>query len=121
MLSGGAIAYQGGATRCAWCPAHAPSAGTAAFSAPGDRPRRRRRPTAGNAIPRATQADQFFVDTPIPAFPISWQHTGSSVFALAALALILPTVLPPTSSPRRVAALALLGTLSALIVDIYLY
>jgi hypothetical protein len=64
---------------------------------------------------------QFFVDAPIPAFPISWQDTGSGVFAFAALALILAAAVPSTSSPRRVAGLALLGSISALLVDIYLY
>ncbi len=78
-------------------------------------------PVAWNAILRATRADQFFVDAPIPAFPISWQDTGSGVFALAALALILAAAVPATSSPRRVAGLALLGAISALLVDIYLY
>ncbi len=34
-------------------------------------------PIAWNAILRATAADQFFHDAPIPVFPISWQDTGS--------------------------------------------
>jgi hypothetical protein len=46
-------------------------------------------PVAWNAILRATAANQFFVDAPIPVFPISWQDTGSGVFALATVALIL--------------------------------
>ena len=46
-------------------------------------------PVAWNAILRATNANQFFTDAPIPFFPISWQDTGSGVFALATLALFL--------------------------------
>jgi hypothetical protein len=33
-------------------------------------------PVAWNAILRATAANQFFVDAPIPVFPVSWQDTG---------------------------------------------
>lgn len=43
-------------------------------------------PVAWNAILWATAANEFFVDAPIPVFPVNWQDTGSSVFALAALA-----------------------------------
>jgi hypothetical protein len=46
-------------------------------------------PVAWNAILRATRADQFFTDAPIPVFPISWQDTGSGVFAVATLASVL--------------------------------
>lgn len=75
-------------------------------------------PVAWNAILRATAANQFFVDAPIPVFPISWQDTGSRVFALATLALILGSGLLRTESGGR---LSVLGALAALIVDIYLY
>jgi hypothetical protein len=78
-------------------------------------------PIAWNSILRATAANQFFVDAPIPVFPVSWQDTGSGVFALAALGLILGLSAPPDTSPRRVAALAVLGAVSALLVDVYLY
>ena len=78
-------------------------------------------PIAWNAILRVTRADEFFVDAPIPAFPISWQDTGSGVFALGALTLTLAATMPSTSTPRRVAGLALFGAISALLVDIYLY
>ena len=54
-------------------------------------------------------------------FPISWQDTGSGVFALAALAALLGLVVPATTSPRRVTTLAVLGAIGALLVDIYLY
>ncbi len=78
-------------------------------------------PIAWNAILRATDGTAFFVDAPIPVFPISWQDTGSGVFALAALGVILGLTVPAASSPRRVTTLALLGALAALLVDIYLY
>ncbi|MGH3763719.1 MAG: hypothetical protein ACRDS0_09995 [Pseudonocardiaceae bacterium] len=78
-------------------------------------------PVAWNTILRATAADQFFVDAPIPVFPISWQDTGSGVFALAALALVLGVGPLRTGSGGRVALLSLLGALAALIVDTYLY
>jgi hypothetical protein len=78
-------------------------------------------PVAWNAILRATAASQFFVDAPIPAFPISWQDTGSGVFALAALALVLGTGPLRTRSGGRLTLLSLLGALAALLIDMYLY
>ncbi|MDQ2789227.1 MAG: hypothetical protein DLM60_03315 [Pseudonocardiales bacterium] len=78
-------------------------------------------PVAWNAILRATVGDEFFVDAPIPVFPVSWQDTGSGVFALTALTLILGFGPLRTDSGGRVALLSLLGALAALIVDIYLY
>ena len=78
-------------------------------------------PVAWNAILRATHADQFFTDAPIPVFPVSWQDTGSGVFALAALTLLLG-IGPLRAEPgRRLAAAAFLGALGALLVEIYLY
>jgi hypothetical protein len=78
-------------------------------------------PVAWNAILRAANGDQFFTDAPIPVFPISWQDTGSGVFALAALALVLGLGGLRAAPGRRVAGLAALGALGALLVDIYLY
>lgn len=78
-------------------------------------------PVAWNAILRATTANQFFVDAPILVFPISWQDTGSGVFALAALAVLLGLGSLRTEPGRRVLLVALLGALAALLVDIYLY
>ncbi len=78
-------------------------------------------PIAWNAILRATMADQFFVDAPIPVFPVSWQDTGSGVFTLAALALTLGLGPLRTGTGGRVARLAALGALAALLVDTYLY
>jgi hypothetical protein len=78
-------------------------------------------PVAWNAILRVTGANQFFVDAPIPVFPISWQDTGSGVFALATLALILGAGPLRTAPAGRLTLLSVLGALAALIVDIYLY
>lgn len=58
---------------------------------------------------------------PIPVFPVSWQDTGSAVFALAALALVLGFGPLRTGSGGRAALLSALGSFAALVVDIYLY
>lgn len=78
-------------------------------------------PVAWNAILHATAANQFFVDAPVPVFPVSWQDTGSGVFTLAALGLILGLGPLRTAPGQRVALLAGLGALAALVVDVYLY
>jgi hypothetical protein len=78
-------------------------------------------PAAWNAILHATHADQFFHDVPISVFPISWQDTGSGVFTVA-LAAVLLGFGPVRADPaRRLASLAVLAGLGALLVDIYLY
>jgi hypothetical protein len=76
-------------------------------------------PIAWNAILRATHGDRFFTDAPISWFPISWQDTGSGVFALAAAALLYGLV--NAGSARRATSFALLAALAALLVDVYLY
>jgi len=78
-------------------------------------------PVAWNAILRATAANQFFVDAPIPVFPVSWQDTGSGVFTLAALAVLLGLGPLRIEPGHRLTLAALLGALGALLVDIYLY
>jgi hypothetical protein len=78
-------------------------------------------PIAWNAILRATDGRQFFTDAPIPIFPISWQDTGSGVFTLAVLTLALGLGPLRQAPGRRLATLAGLGALGALLVDIYLY
>jgi hypothetical protein len=78
-------------------------------------------PFAWNAILRATDGRRFFTDAPIAVFPISWQDTGSGVFAIAVLSVLLGFGPLATQSGRRVVALATLGGLGALVVDIYLY
>jgi hypothetical protein len=74
-----------------------------------------------NAIPHATHADQFFHDAPIPVFPISWQDTGSGVFTVAVATVLLGSGPLRANPARRLAWLAVLTSLGALLVDIYLY
>jgi hypothetical protein len=76
---------------------------------------------AWNAILHATHADQFFHDAPLAVFPISWQDTGSGVFAVATLASVLGLGALRADTGRQVGMLATLGGISALLVDIYLY
>lgn len=76
-------------------------------------------PVAWNAILRATNGSQFFVDAPIAVFPVSWQDTGSGVFTLAAAVLTFGLLRDEPS--RRVAGFALLAAIAALVVDVYLY
>ena len=76
---------------------------------------------AWNAILHATHANQFFHDAPIPVFPVSWQDTGSGVFTIAITAVLLGFGPARADPGRRVAMLATLAGLGALLVDIYLY
>ena len=78
-------------------------------------------PIAWNAILMAAHGDQFFTDAPLLIFPISWQDTGSGVFALAVAAVALGLG-PLRSKPAyRSVSYALLAGLAALLVDVYLY
>jgi hypothetical protein len=78
-------------------------------------------PISWNAILRATDGRRFFTDAPIPVFPISWQDAGSGVFTLAVLTLALGFGPLRAAPGRRLATLASLGALGALLVDIYPY
>lgn len=78
-------------------------------------------PLAWNAILNRLGAAEFFVDAPIPVFPISWQDTGSGVFALAVAAVVLGLGPLAQAPGRRVALTALLAGVAALLIDIYLY
>jgi hypothetical protein len=78
-------------------------------------------PLAWNAILNRLDAAEFFVDAPIPVFPISWQDTGSGVFAVAVAAVVLGFGPLARAPGRRVVLAALLAGLGALLVDIYLY
>jgi len=64
---------------------------------------------------------RFFVDAPGLVFPISWEDTGSGVFATAVSALLLGFGPLRAASGRRVALTAAICGLAALLVDIYLY
>ncbi|AYV32194.1 hypothetical protein EES41_36165 [Streptomyces sp. ADI95-16] len=78
-------------------------------------------PIAWNAILRAAHGDQFFTDAPVAVFPVSWQDTGSGVFALAVTALALGLGPLAAEPARRTSVYALLAGAAALLVDVYLY
>jgi hypothetical protein len=78
-------------------------------------------PFAWNAILHATHGTEFFTDAPLVIFPVSWQDTGSGVFAFA-VALLGYGLGPLSDEPaRRATTYALLAGLAALVVDVYLY
>jgi hypothetical protein len=77
-------------------------------------------PLCWDLILRHTGGD-FFVDAPGVVFPISFEDTGSGVFAAALSALALGFGPLRTATGRRLAATATLCGLAALLVDIYLY
>lgn len=78
-------------------------------------------PMAWNAILRATHGNSFFHDAPIAVFPVSWQDTGSGVFALAAATVLLGLGAMAHDPGRRLLLVALLTATPALLVDVYLY
>ncbi|GLZ27881.1 hypothetical protein Lesp02_00710 [Lentzea sp. NBRC 105346] len=78
-------------------------------------------PAAWNAILNAVHAPGFFTDAPIRWFPVSWQDTGSGVFAIATAAVLLGLGPQGSDSGRRVAVVSFLAGIAALVVDVYLY
>ena len=78
-------------------------------------------PIAWNAILHTVNGSEFFVDAPLVVFPVSWQDTGSGVFATAAAALLLGFGPARSESGQRLSLQALIVGLSALVVDVYLY
>lgn len=78
-------------------------------------------PIAWNAILHHVGGRQFFVDAPIAIFPVSWQDTGSGVFATAAASVTLGFGAMHAASARALARVALTCGVAALLVDIYLY
>lgn len=77
-------------------------------------------PLAWDAILRHT-GGRFFVDAPGLVFPVSWEDTGSGVFATALSALLLGFGPLRAETGRRVALTAAMCGLAALLIDIYLY
>ena len=77
-------------------------------------------PLLWDLILRHTGGD-FFVDAPGVVFPVSFEDTGSGVFATALAALALGLGPLRAATGRRTAVAALLCGASALLVDIYLY
>jgi len=64
---------------------------------------------------------RFFTDAPGVVFPVSYEDTGSGVFATALSALLLGFGTLRAASGRRLALNATVCGLAALLVDIYLY
>jgi membrane-associated phospholipid phosphatase len=77
-------------------------------------------PLAWDLVLRHTGGD-FFTDAPGVVFPISFEDTGSGVFATALSALLLGFGPLRAADGRRVALTATVCGLAALLVDIYLY
>ena len=63
----------------------------------------------------------FFTDAPGVVFPVSYEDTGSGVFATTLAALLLGFGTLRAASGRRLALTAAVCGLAALLVDIYLY
>jgi hypothetical protein len=64
---------------------------------------------------------RFFTDAPGLVFPVSYEDTGSGVFATALAALVLGFGPMRSASGRRLALTAAVCGLAALLVDVYLY
>jgi hypothetical protein len=77
---------------------------------------------AWNAILRATNANQFFTDDPIPLRPSAGRTPARASSRSPAVSALLLGFGPLRTAPaQRLAVLAGLGALGALLVDIYLY
>jgi len=63
----------------------------------------------------------FFVDAPGYVFPVSYEDTGSGVFAMALAALALGLGPLRAAPGRRLTLAAIVCGLAALLVDVYLY
>lgn len=77
-------------------------------------------PLCWDLILRHTGGD-FFVDAPGVVFPISFEDTGSGVFATALAAPLLGFGPLRNATGRRLGLVATVCGLAALLVDIYLY
>jgi hypothetical protein len=77
-------------------------------------------PLAWDLILRDT-GGQFFVDAPIVVFPVSYEDTGSGVFATAFAVLILGLGPMRADVARQLTLTAATCGVAALVVDIYLY
>jgi hypothetical protein len=77
-------------------------------------------PLAWDLILRHTGGD-FLVDAPGVVFPVSFEDTGSGIFATAFGVLLLGFGPLRAASGRFVAVTSLVCGLAALLVDVYLY
>jgi|GEM_PF-1650823 hypothetical protein len=64
---------------------------------------------------------KFLVDAPGYVFPVSFEDTGSGIWATAIAAIVLGFGSLRTATGRRIAQTALICGLASLLVDIYLY
>jgi hypothetical protein len=64
---------------------------------------------------------RFFTDAPGLVFPVSYEDTGSGVFATALAALVLGFGPMRADIGRRIALTSAVCGLAALLVDVYLY
>jgi len=76
---------------------------------------------AWNAVLIDADAGGFFIDAPIAVIPVSWQDTGTGVWALALVSLILGSSVGTSRRAAEVARLAAASALVAFLVDVYLY
>ena len=76
---------------------------------------------AWNAVLMDVGAGGFFVDAPIAVIPVSWQDTGTGVWALALVSPILGLTVCRVRHAAEVARLAAASALVAFLVDVYLY
>ena len=72
-----------------------------------------------NTMLNVRQAGVIDVDIPFKPFPISWQDTGTGVFAFAAATLLLVATVHRNEPGRRTLKIAGIAALAALIMDIY--
>jgi hypothetical protein len=73
------------------------------------------------ASAQARRPPPLFTDASLRLLPASWQDTGSGVFALAATAVLLGVGALAAAPARRTIGLAVLCSLAAFLVDVYLY
>ena len=72
-----------------------------------------------NAMLNVRHANVIDGDIPFRPFPISWQDTGTAVFAFAATALLLLITIHQHQPGYRTLKLAGIASLAALVMDIY--
>jgi hypothetical protein len=78
-------------------------------------------PLAWNAILHDVGVNGFFVDAPLTVLPASWQDTGSGVFAVAAVTLVLGFGPLRSATAFALARASVACGLAAFLVDVYLY
>ena len=76
---------------------------------------------AWNAVLIDADAGGFFVDAPIAVIPVSWQDTGTGIWTLALVSLILGLTVGRSRRAADVTWLAAASALIAFLVDVYLY